>query len=39
MAVQIDNFDRRFGFDGWGTKFGTTKCRTTDISECQKYEY
>ena len=24
---------------GWGSKFGTTKCRTTDFSKFQNYEY
>ena len=24
--------------NGWGTKFGIIKCRTTDISEFQNYE-
>ena len=28
-----------FHFEGWGSKFGTTKCRTTDISEFQNCEY
>ena len=23
----------------WGSKFGTTKCRTTDIMKCQNCEY
>ena len=23
----------------WGSSFGTTKCRTTDISEFQNFEY
>ena len=26
-------------FVGWGSKFGTTKCRTTDISKFQNCEY
>ena len=25
--------------NGWGTKFGTIKCRTTDMPEFQNYEY
>ena len=24
---------------GWGSEFGTTKCRTTNISKFQNYEY
>ena len=24
---------------GWSSKFGTTKCRTTDISKCCNFEY
>ena len=26
-------------WEGWRLKFGTTKCRTTDISEFQNCEY
>ena len=26
-------------YSGRGTKFGMIKCRTTDITEFQKYEY
>ena len=24
---------------GWGSKFGTTKCRTADISKIRNFEY
>ena len=29
----------RAAYDGWGSKFVTTKCRTTDISKFQNCEY
>ena len=32
-------FDFSGHFKGWGSKFRTTKCRTTDISEFQNCEY
>ena len=34
-------FSRKFSVtvDGWGSKFETTKYRTTDISEVQNCEY
>ena len=34
-AVSHESWDA----DGWGTKFGMIKCRTTYILEFQNYEY
>ena len=31
--------DELFDVLGWESKFGTTECRTTNISEFQNYEY
>ena len=28
-----------YRIDGWGSKFRTTECRTTDITEFRNFEY
>ena len=28
-----------YAINGWGSKFGTTKCRTADISKIRNFEY
>ena len=39
IVEAIDNGKFAIAIRGWGSKFGTIKCRTTDISEFQNCEY